>query len=64
MNATPTAPTPRPCACGYHCKTCQQHYRPAEVLGWDAKFCSPRCEEIARKKAADAFAAWWNRPRA
>ena len=54
----------RPCNCGQHCPTCGAHRDPRRAIGWDGRYCSPRCDKIVKQKAADAFAAWWNRPRA
>lgn len=52
------------CSCQYHCANCGAHHDPSRAIGWNRRYCSPLCEKKATEKAGDAFAAWWNRPRA
>jgi hypothetical protein len=63
MNATTTAAKPT-CSCQDHCAMCGAHHDPSRAIGWSRRYCSPLCEKRASEALADAFAAWWNRPRA
>lgn len=46
-----------------YCKHCGKRFNPNRCIGWSQTFCQPLCESKQATKEADAFKAWWERPR-